>query len=166
MEKMFKLSMIIAIASITLFSCKPKPILLPVLDDYDRKILEHIKKEAHEGDSLIKLAKELPENSSLPVPYDLRVQYADVYLKQAQKILEDVQEKRNVVDGILAMKLAMYNKRSYFSKDTIIPEDCKPCYEKLNELESRLTYLKTFEALPNGLKGFESDVCKCVYENK
>lgn len=169
MKKMFKYLMIIAIVSIALFSCKSEPILLPVLDNHDRQLLEYLKKETLEGDSLIKLAKELPDNSNSPLPYTKRVQYANGYFNRAKKILENVQKKRNMADEIFAMKLAMYNKRSYFSKDTIIPEECKACYEKLNRIESRIEYLGRNENIPNSVKAYEPDFkddCKCIYENK
>ncbi len=169
MKNKFKFLMFLVIASMALFSCKPEPILLPVLDKNDRQLLEYLKKEALEGDSLIKLAKELPDNSNSLLPYNIRVQYANGYFKQAKEILENVQKKRNIADEIFAMKLAMYNKRSYFSKDTIIPKECIACYEKLNEIEYRLGYLELIENIPNSLRGFESDYkddCKCLYENK
>jgi hypothetical protein len=167
MKQMFKLLIIVSTALLVLFSCKPKPILLPVLDNNDRKLLETIKQQALEGDSLVKLAKELPKNANLPLSYDMRVRYAQAHFEKAKKILNNVQKKRNIADEIFAMKLAMYNKRSYFSKDTIIPQECKPCYEKLNAIEARLEYLELLEEIPTSIKGFESafkDDCKCIYE--
>jgi hypothetical protein len=166
MKKTLQLICIAIIASLTIYSCKPEPILQPVLDEHDRVLLEHIKKLALEGDSILKIAKELPGNSMSTLTKETRIQYAQIYFDQAKKILENVQKKRNIADEIFAMKLKMYNMRTS-AKDTIIPEICKPCYQKLNYIESKLEYSISIDYLPSSLKEYESEYseeCKCMME--
>jgi hypothetical protein len=146
---------------LSLFACK-KHIQQPVLDENDRRLLMYIKEYAKEGDSLLNLAKTLPDNSSLPLSAQTRMEYAQMYLKQAAERLENVKKMRYIADEIFAMKLKMYNDRSFCSKDTLIPAKYKACYEKLNYVESKLTYTSY---IPNSLSEFSSDLspdCDCL----